>query len=310
MNKILALDPMAIENSHDWYKIYPHVGHSKGLFIASFPKSWAREFLSKDLDYSTWGFWDQEKLKNFLKELEETNSFISLRAPYKNSLAWAKNYIATDAKRKEGCIAFAARNESFGLKTLDDLVDPRQLDVESTIHEDISAKTLVENLKIFFQNTPKIALVDRHNYLISTSGKSTQFVEFLRELLKITSSSKCHEILVYAKYDPVKYPYMASNESVHAQLANALRGCITPTYGVKYMCCAEYSNRQDLHARRIVTTNIVFVLSDSISGKTYSQSVTRVPDVRFREVNMCAWIDEEHGLDVKSSAVFKNFKGI
>ena len=68
----------------------------------------------------------------------------------------------------------------------------------------------------------------------------------------------------------------------------------------------EYLNNQDLHSRRIITNHVVFLLSDSNAGSTYSQSITRVHDDRFRESNLRSWIDQEHGLDVKSSAVFVN----
>ena len=53
MNKTLALDPKAIENQTDWGKIYPFVGHARGLFMANFPKSWANELLSQDFDSET-----------------------------------------------------------------------------------------------------------------------------------------------------------------------------------------------------------------------------------------------------------------
>ena len=305
MNKILALDPKAIEGPSDWGKIYPFVGHERGLFMANFPKYWTREFLGQDFDPNSWGFRELEKMKELLISLQESNTFVSLNAPYDSSLEWEKNYSNIDDGKRDGCIAVCRRGASGELKTLDDL-DPRKLFIDSTLEEKFTPKRLTQSLKIFLQNSPKIAIVDRHNYLTTINGKRSIFVEFIREVLEAIKSSKCHEIIIYAKYDPVKFPYMLTNESVQEQLSNAFDGCITPTYGIKYVCCSEYQNEQDLHSRKIITNHVVFLLSDSIAGNTYSQSITRVHDDAFRESNLRSWIDQEHGLDVMASAVFVN----
>lgn len=261
--------------------------------------------MSLDIGDKGWGFWDIEKIKEFLLDLQSTNSFISLNSPWNGSLRWAQNYAQIEEDKKNLCIPFASRKFSNGLKTLDDL-DPRQLFIDSTVNFKFTPKGLSQVLKLFLQNTPKIALVDRHNYLMTKGGKISSFVEFVREILMITKSSKCHEILIYAKYDPNSYPYMKSNEALLEKLGEVFDGYATPTYGIKYLCCSEYQNNQDLHARRIATNNVVFVLSDSIAGSTYSQSVTRVHDKDFINKNLKDWIDEEHGLEVKTSATFIN----
>lgn len=305
INKILAIDPMAIEDPIDWVKIYPFVGHERGLFMANFPKYWTKEFLSQDFDPSRWGFRELEQMKEFLISLQESNTFISLNSPYDQAIEWHKNYSNIDDDKKKNCIAYGRRKASGELETLDNL-DPRKLLVDSTLGEKFTPKKLTQSIKLFLQNSPKIAIVDRHNYLTSPNGKQSVFVEFIREVLEVIKSSKCHEIIIYAKYDPINFPYMLTDDSIQLQMMKVFHGCITPTYGIKYICCSEYQNDQDLHARKIITNHVVFLLSDSIAGSTYSQSITRVHDDAFREVNLKSWIDQEHGLDVKSSAVFIN----
>jgi len=306
MNKILALDPKAIESIGDWAKIYPFVGHEMGLFMAIFPKkTWTKEFLDQNFDSKNWGFWDEEKIKEFLISLQKSNSFVSLHSPYESSIDWWENYSKIDKDKKENCIVYGRRKASGGLKTLDDL-DPRQLIIDSTIDEKFTPKKLTQRLKIFLQNTPKIAIVDRHNYLTKLNGKPSPFVEFVKEILDITKLSKCQEIIIYAKYDPSRYPYMLTDDSIKEQMMKVFDGCITPTYGINYICCTEFQNNQDLHARKIITNHVVFLLSDSIAGGTYSQTITRVHDDVFRESNLKSWIDQDHGLEVKASAVFLN----
>lgn len=301
MNKVLAIDPKAIESARDWEKIYPFVGQAKGLFVAKFPKNWVQKFLEQDIDDRNWEFWDLEKIKEFLILLQECNTFVSLNSPYEPSLGWVKNYLNVETDKKANCIAYGSREEPGDLQTLDQL-DTRKLFIDTTISGKFTSKNLAQILKIFLQNSPKVAIVDRHNYLTTPF-----FVEFIKELLEVTKASKCHEIIIYAKHDPVKYPYMLSNESVQQQLSKVFSDCVTPTYGIKYVCCAEYQNNQDLHARKIITNHVVFLLSDSIAGGTYSQSITRVHDDAFRELNLKSWIDQDHGLDVKVSSVFVNF---
>jgi hypothetical protein len=210
-----------------------------------------------------------------------------------------------DQIKIENCIAVCRRNVLCGLKNLDNL-DSRQLFVDTTIGEKFSPNKLANVLKIFLQNSSKIAIVDRHNYLTAPSGKPSLFVEFIKEILDITKSTRCHEIIIYAKYDPLNYPYMLNDSTISEKLKELFDGCITPTYGIKYICCAEYQKNTDLHSRRIITNHVVFILSDSIAGRTYSQSITRVHDEKFRELNIRSWIDQDHGLDVKASAVYVN----
>ena len=305
MNKILALDPRAIESKNDWGKIYPFLGHERGLFMSNFPKYWTKEFLAQDFDPNEWGFRDLEKMKELLILLQESNTFVSLNSPYESSIEWFENYSKIEFNKKENCIAYGRRKASGDLKTLDDL-DPRNLLIDTTIAEQFTPKKLINSLKIFLQNSPKIAIIDRHNYLTMPSGRPSIFIDFVKELLDVTKSSKCHEIIIYARHDPDKYSYMRSDESIKQEMAKLFDGCVTPTYGIKYICCSEYQNNQDLHARKIITNHVVFLLSDSIAGSTFSQSITRVHDDSFRESNLKSWIDQEHGLDVKTSAVFVN----
>ncbi len=305
MNKTLALDPEAIESARDWDKVSPFIGHEQGLFMADYPRRWTRKFLETEIDTAEWGFWSLEKIKEYLIQLEISNTFISLNAAYDNHLPWADNYLALHEGKKVNCMAFACRKSASGLPTLDQL-DPSKLRVDTTINEKFSPQTLVQNVKIYCQNSSKIAIVDRHNYLTTHKGTNSLFSEFVRELLNVVEDTKCHEILIYAKHDPERYPYMRSNDSLEEQLKQTFSGWITPTYGIKYMCCSEHGTKKDLHSRKIVTNHVVFLLSDSIAGKTYSQSITRIPDQHFREENLKSWIDEEHGLDVKVSATFRN----
>lgn len=305
MNKVLALDPKAIEFDSDWVKIYPFVGHEKGLFMANFPKNWTKEFLNEVYEEEKWEFWDAEKIKEYLITLQKSNTFVSLNSPYEPSFEWHENFLKLDQIKIENCIAVCRRNVLCGLKNLDNL-DSRQLFVDTTIGEKFSPNKLANVLKIFLQNSSKMAIVDRHNYLTAPSGKPSLFVEFVKEILDITKSTRCHEIIIYAKYDPLNYPYMLNDSTISEKLKELFDGCITPTYGIKYICCAEYQKNTDLHSRRIITNHVVFILSDSIAGRTYSQSITRVHDEKFRELNIRSWIDQDHGLDVKASAVYVN----
>jgi hypothetical protein len=306
MNKIIAIDPEAIESYPDWLKIHPFIGHEKGVFIANFPKNWVNQFKQRELDTKNWGFWDLEKIKEFFILQKMNNTFISLNSPYDSNIEWANNYLNIEETNKEDCVAFAQRQSKSGLKTLDDL-DPRDLIIDTTINEKFTIFKLTEKLNVYLRNSSKIAIVDRHNYLTNSDGSNTKFVDFIKTVLVNIKGSKCHEILIYAKHDPIKHPYMESSELVKKQLLTSFNGFITPTYGIKYMCCKEYQNGEDLHSRKIVTNHAVFILSDSVVGKTYSQSITRVPDKHFREANLKSWIDEEHGLEVVSSGTFINF---
>lgn len=48
----------------------------------------------------------------------------------------------------------------------------------------------------------------------------------------------------------------------------------------------------------------MFILSDSIMGRTYSQSITRIADQSIIDSNLKLWIDENHGLDIMTSATY------
>jgi hypothetical protein len=305
MNKILAMDPSAIDSVRDWEKIYPFIEHAKGIFIANYPRKWAQKFINQ-IDTSDWGFWDQKKIEELLIYWESTNTFVSLNSPYDDLLNWSVNYSKANIDTSH-CISFGSRKLIHGLKTLDEL-DPNQLFLDSTIFGKFTSIELVKLLKLFLQNAGKLALIDRHNYLIKTNGEIHPFVIFVRHILSAIKSSKCYEIIIYARHDPDKYPYMKSNETVYEQLKKSFEECITPLHGVRYICCSEYANNQDLHARRIITNNVVFLLSDSIAGHNFSQSITRVHDKNFREKNLKDWIDGDHGLAIKSEATYINLK--
>ena len=169
--------------------------------------------------------------------LHKTNTFISLNSPFESSISWFNNYSKIEDAKKEKCIAFVSRDSNEGCTTLDDL-DPRQLYIDTTIEEKFNPQKLINLLKIYLQNSRKIAIVDRHNYLTTGNDKPSLLVDFVKELLIVAKSSKCHEIIIYAKYDPNKYPYMISNESLKAELTRVFHGCITPTYWIKYIFCS------------------------------------------------------------------------
>lgn len=308
MYKLLALDPKAINSPLDCEKVYPRVGLRHGVFVADYPKHWHKAFLSilEALEPAEWGFWNEERLKSKLIELVEQQSFLSLESPYDKGKSWFDNFLRVPERNREGCIFFGHRDDPSKPPTLDDL-DPAQLEVKTTISGDMTPEVLIQELSLYMKRSRKIALVDRHNGLIDGRGNASTFSKFLRQLVTTVEGSKCQEIIVYAEYDKLRPDYMASDISLSNQLASSLAGLVTPTYGVKYVCCSEEGMRiTDLHARRIVTNNVVFVLSDSIGGRTLSKSIHRIPDLDFLEENLRKWIDEEHGLKVERVAVYKN----
>ena len=123
--------------------------------------------------------------------------------------------------------------------------------------------------------------------------------------MKLALDSKCNEIIIYCKHDKPR-------NLQEALIANFF-GIKTPLYGIKYICCNEVPSgvglraaTTDLHARWIVTTNVAFQLSDSISGGTKSQTITRIKDRDFREAQVKSWIDGDHGLEVVTDVVYLN----
>ena len=304
MNKVLALDPKAIESKADWNAVFPHVGQEKGLFIANFPKRWARSFFERDFDDSTWGFWDRERLKAIISRWEMGNAFMSLEAPYTEPEAWDNSFLNIPAEVRDEILAFGARKHRAKLPTLDDL-DPESLSVSSSVSDDVSVERLAGLLRMFLRNSGKVALVDRHQSLLKEDGRSSRFTVFLKNLLVELQNSKCHEILVYTRFESEKFPYMQSEEALRQILVGTVGDCPIPKYGLRYMCCNEVGSKAtDLHARLIVTNHVVFSLSDSIGGGTRSRSVTRVSDKEFIEKNIRLWIDGDHDLEVVTSVTF------
>jgi hypothetical protein len=312
MNKTLALDPNAVESPTDWHKIYPFVGQRHGLFVADFPRRWEREFIGRlrELDPTVWGFWDEERITNTLIELREQNSFISLQSPYDKSRSWFENFLSVSEKNRDGVIAFGSRDDSLQPPTLDSL-DPTSLEVQTTLSGKLTPERLLSELRPYLRSSGKLALVDRHHYLLDSRGSESSFLKFLRLLLLEVQSSRCHEILVYARHDPEAFPHMRSNDLLARQLEKLLAGQITPTYGIKYVCLSEHTNDRttDLHRRMIVTNHVAFVLADSITGGTHSKSITRVRDKDFIEGCQRNWIDGDHGLEVKCCAEYMNLRG-
>lgn len=310
MNKILALDPSAVESPTDWYKVYPFVGQRHGLFVADFPKRWEREFVARleDLDPKVWGFWDEERITNTLIELREQNSFLSLQSPYDRSRGWFENLLTVLEEKMDRVIAFGSRRDNLQPPTLDTL-DPTSLEVQTTLSGELTPERLLKELQPYLRSSRKLALVDRHQYLTDSRGLDSSFLRFLRLLLSEVQSSSCHEILVYARHAPEDFPYMRSNDSLTRQLSISLSGHVTPTYGIKYLCCSELSRKTtDLHRRMIVTNHVAFVLADSIAGRSHSKSITRVPDKGFIEESQKNWIDGDHGLEIKCRADYVNLK--
>ena len=307
MNKILALSPYAIQKYKDWLKIQPRLGPKNGIFLADFPRKWINTF---KLDHSTihsedWDEWDEKLILEFLAKTYQENGFISLNSPYKDDFEWERNFLGISEDKKTECIAIGARGNQFNITDFDKF-KISSLDVNDTISTKFSSDDLFNLLKNYFVNTQKIAFVDRHNYLFTPSGAISEFTKLIRKVLEITKNKPLGEIVIYAQYDNIKFPYMRSKEQLDDALEECFGSSKSPTYGIKYLCCNEVGTNDDLHARYILTKNVAFNLTDSIPGNKTSQSITRIRDIQETERLLCKWIDEEHHLSIVNSRTFVN----
>lgn len=305
MNKVIAMDPLAIEKLSDWLSIKPYLGHEKGLFLAKFPTKWLKDFYRyiEEMDINEFDDLTKKKVTEFVSKLSQENGFLSLGYPSDESKSWAENFINLPNTISHGCIPVGKRGNNKNLQTFDTL-DSESLEVKDSMAGKFTAKEFADLIKTYIQNSPKIAFVDRYNYFDSSSAGKF-FIEFIKEVLQLVQNSKCKEIIIYCKYDKPR--------NLKEALTTNFAEFKTPLYGIKYICCNETPDREDarvastdLHARFIVTENVVFNLSDSIAGGTKSQIVTRIKDRDVREAKVKLWIDGEHGLEIVSQAEFVN----
>lgn len=303
MNKIVALAPDTCESTSDCDKLIPFIGHSKGLFLANFPRNWAQIFLNNAERFESVGFWDAVRLRETLKQLKQDNALIALRSGYQDALSWDDNYEALGDSTKSVCVPIFSRGSAKQKNNINNF-DPRILHVGNAVYKNFSETELLEVLQIFLRQTAKVAFVDRHNYL-----DNEKFTSFIRATLKVVENSKCHEIKIFSRFDPNR-PYMRDSSVLLEKLSESLHDCITPTYGVTYFCCDEYiaDRPTDLHSRQIVTNHVLFSLGDSIAGRTFSKYISRVDDSNAIEQQKRFWIDDDHGLEIISSATFKNLE--
>ena len=307
MNKTLALDPKAISSALDWHKVYPFLGQKHGLFLARYPKKWVYEFVTsiEAADMSDWGFWDLEKLKAYLVELERQHALISLNSSFDREEGWFRNFSNISEEKRRNCIAFGARNDPDSPPTLDNL-DTEDLRVNTTLSGRLLPRELVKHLSPYLRSSEIVAIVDRYAKLINADGNESPFSNFLRYLVEElqVQGSRCHEVLVYAGASDLP----DSEDRLQDQLAKSLSGLKSPSEGVHLIVCDETdkSRGTDLHARKIITKYVAFSLADSIGGGTRSKSITRIPDSDFVEENIRHWIDGDHGLTVKLKASWRS----
>ena len=308
MNKILALSPNAIKKYKDWLKIYAKLGPLHGIFLADFPRKWIGKL---NLEHSTlssddWDDWDEKRINEFLAHLQSQNGFISLNSPYKNDMPWEPNFLSLPLDRKSSCIPIGERDNKYDVPDFERF-DVNTLNVNDTVSMKFKASELAALLKDYFLSTEKIVLVDRHNYLLTSSGNISEFSKFIREILEIKKNKPLGEIVIYALFDPKNQPYMATTKELSQALEKCFTGVRGPTYGIKYLCCSEAGTGDDLHARYILTKNVAFQLTDSIPGNKASQSITRLRDPLETERLLKKWVDEEHKLVINTEATYINY---
>ena len=309
------MDPLAIEKLSDWLSIKPYLGQDKGLFLAKFPTNWYAEFSQyiKEMDICEFDELAKRKVTEFVSQLKNENGFLSLGYPRDGNKSWAENFINLPDNMSQDFIPVGKRGNNKNLQTFETL-DSEHLDVRDIVAGKFTPIELANLIKVYIQNSAVIAFVDRNNYLSSNSQSGKFFIDFIKEVLLLVRDTKCQEIIIYCKYDE-KYNYLKEDKTVNEALASNFSQFKIPLYGLKYICCTEAPAREDLraasidlHARWIVTHNVAFQLSDSISGGTKSQTVTRIKDKVFREAQVKSWIEQEHGLEVVSMGVLLNNK--
>ena len=309
MNKILALSPTAIKKYTDWLKILPRLHPRDGLFLADFPRKWLKKFNLNDSTIHTdnWDEWDEKQIQEFFINLKNENGLIPLNSPYEANAQWEENFLKLSTEIQEKCIPVGSRNNIQKLPDFDNLDFNRLKSIRDTVSQ-FKDGELIDLLANYFLTTEKIAFVGRHNAPLNLSGKVSNFTKLIQEILKLTKNNgSLGEILIYTTYDPRDHPYMKNVTDLQAVLEKCFIGFKTPICGIKYICCAEAGTGDDLHARHILTKNVVFTLTDSISGKNSSQSITRIRDRHETERLLCKWIDEDHKLEEIITVTHKNF---
>ena len=307
--QLIALNPQSIEKYEDWLKISPFLGQSHGNFIARLPKKWLsvlHEHIA-DININGWGQENTKKLLEFFCSINVKNAIIPIGIkdfPINN---WSQ-IISGDIDKFKDILIIDKRENVLNLPTFDNLTTSH-LRISSSLE---SNKNLSERYSLFSLLSPylkysgKIAFVDRNNYLIDSQGRQTLFLQFIFELLSNIKDSKCHEIIIYAKFDP-NNSYLNSKESISKLMLSYFSKYATPIYGVRYVFCNEVgSSNTDLHERKIVTNYCLFRLADSISGHTKSHSLTRVQDDNVISRNIDLWLDDNHGMEVVLEHIFLN----
>ncbi len=307
MNKTLALSPKSITRYQDWLKFFDKLGQPSGLFFANFPKAWLKKFDEhlESMDLSDWDDWDKKKIFEYFAHLKSKETLTSLRHQYNSELDWETNFSELPLDKKNNCIAIGEKNNKHGFKDFKDL-NPTDLKVTSYYKGALPPKQLANLLSTYFNQTKKIAFVDRHNYLLNSHNSPTQFAQFIQEVLETTCENRLGEIIIYTRFNYDAHPYMKTESTIKDALAKCFRDHTLPIYGIKYVCCEEVSDRRvgNLHTRLICTNHVVFHLGDSIPGKNDSQQYTRITDNYESSGDLTRWIDEDHGLKIISEATY------
>lgn len=307
--QFIALNPQSIERYEDWLKISPFLGQSHGNFIARLPKKWLSVLNEhiRDININGWGQEDAKKLLEFFCLLNIKNSIISIGLNDFSIDDWS-NSISNDIEKLKNILIIDKRNNNFNLPTFDNL-NTNHLRISSSLesNKNLSKKySLFSLLSPFLKYSGKVAFVDRNNYLVDSQGRETPFLLFISELLSNIKDSKCHEIVIYARFDH-NNSFLNSEENISKLMLNYFSKYITPIYGIRYIFCNEVGTANtDLHERKIVTNFCLFRMADSISGQTKSHSITRVQDENIISRNIDLWLDDGHGMEVVLEYVFHN----
>ena len=307
--QFIALNPQSIERYEDWLKISPFLGQSHGNFIARLPKKWLSVLNEhiRDININGWGQEDAKKLLEFFCLLNIKNSIIPIGLNDFSIDDWS-NSISNDIKKLKNILIIDKRNNNFNLPTFDNL-NTNHLRISSSLesNKNLSKKySLFSLLSPYLKYSGKVAFVDRNNYLVDSQGRETPFLLFISELLSNIKDSKCHEIVIYARFDH-NNSFLNSEENISKLMLNYFSKYMTPIYGIRYIFCNEVGTANtDLHERKIVTNFCLFRMADSISGQTKSHSITRVQDENIISRNIDLWLDNGHGMEVVLEYVFHN----
>ena len=307
--QFIALNPQSIERYEDWLKISPFLGQSHGNFIARLPKKWLSVLNEhiRDININGWGQEDAKKLLEFFCLLNIKNSIIPIGLNDFSIDDWS-NSISNDIEKLKNILIIDKRNNNFNLPTFDNL-NTNYLRISSSLesNKNLSKKySLFSLLSPYLKYSGKVAFVDRNNYLVDSQGRETPFLLFISELLSNIKDSKCHEIVIYARFDH-NNSFLNSEEHISKLMLNYFSKYTTPIYGIRYIFCNEVGTANtDLHERKIVTNFCLFRMADSISGQTKSHSITRVQDENIISRNIDLWLDDGHGMEVVFEHVFHN----